>query len=347
MESGFESIAILEKDTNGDILITWSYPAIEESEKAVLRDRCQLSKEEIDTPFFFSRYRGHWQNFLVTSNPTPEGSALPRVVCFAVCIVSKVFDPERAQALAAILSAAYLRTGSPLKVMEGFLRVFTAGDYDGGKDGKFSLAQFDARRALLVSPLKTLIKTLGIETIIVWVGLLLKKRVVVYCDNLGRLVSLVRAMPLLVWHRQNWNILTPFVNINENELADLKPPYVVGSTDARIRGREDLFDVLVDVSGQRVTVSDAAKNDFSMGSFHKELASFLTTAADDDKIADQDLVRGLAQRVKKLLENLLSLAVEEDGQKKITLEILQQKKLANNMDRFLYNVALAENMTKS
>ena len=32
-----------------------------------------------------------------------------------------------------------------------------------------------------------------------------------YSENLSLLLALMRALPVLVWHRQNWNILRPYV----------------------------------------------------------------------------------------------------------------------------------------
>jgi hypothetical protein len=56
-----------------------------------------------------------------------------------------------------------------------------------------------------------------------------------------------RALPVLVWQRQNWNIVYPYVEINEVEVNDLKTaaPYVAGFTDAAIESHTELYDVFV------------------------------------------------------------------------------------------------------
>lgn len=57
-----------------------------------------------------------------------------------------------------------------------------------------------------------------------------------------------RAIPILVWHRQNWDILRPFMTLSEPELADIKAAgvYCAGFIDESARDREELYDVLVD-----------------------------------------------------------------------------------------------------
>ncbi len=57
------------------------------------------------------------------------------------------------------------------------------------------------------------------------------------------------ALPLFVLHRMDWSLLRPLVTFdNAEEVADLKAAgvYVAGFLDAKIRSREDLFDILID-----------------------------------------------------------------------------------------------------
>jgi hypothetical protein len=53
---------------------------------------------------------------------------------------------------------------------------------------------------------------------------------------------------LFVFHRQNWDILRPFVTLHPSELEELKQTgvYIAGFTDSAVRTREDLFDLFVD-----------------------------------------------------------------------------------------------------
>ena len=57
----------------------------------------------------------------------------------------------------------------------------------------------------------------------------------------------IRTLPLLVWHRQNWNIVYPDVSLDEGELESLKkqPSYVAGFTDPSIEARADMYDLFV------------------------------------------------------------------------------------------------------
>ena len=56
-----------------------------------------------------------------------------------------------------------------------------------------------------------------------------------------------RTLPLFVWHRQNWNIIYPWLELEEKELSDLSShgTYVAGFTDPAIEGRTDLYDLFV------------------------------------------------------------------------------------------------------
>ena len=62
-------------------------------------------------------------------------------------------------------------------------------------------------------------------------------------------------------------------------------------TDPDITIREDLYDLIVDVAGSNVTYPDHAGKLFGMGKIHKEIAMYLTTAAEDDTIKETDMLR--------------------------------------------------------
>ena len=67
-------------------------------------------------------------------------------------------------------------------------------------------------------------------------------------DLSGKLLwCLFRAFPLLVWHRQNWSIVHPYVHLEEEELGRLTTSitYVAGFTDASVESRTELYDLFV------------------------------------------------------------------------------------------------------
>jgi len=62
---------------------------------------------------------------------------------------------------------------------------------------------------------------------------------------------------------------------------------------------------------------------------------------------DQVLIKEVALKTKELISNLQNLKTkQDDGQTYITLEHLSSQKLPPNMDKFFYNVAIAEGMGK-
>lgn len=56
-----------------------------------------------------------------------------------------------------------------------------------------------------------------------------------------------RALPVLVWHRQNWSIVHPYVHLEDNEIEGLKSQvtYVAGFTDASSENKTELYDLFV------------------------------------------------------------------------------------------------------
>ena len=50
-----------------------------------------------------------------------------------------------------------------------------------------------------------------------------------------------RSLPALAWHRQNWNVVYPYVHLSEPEAEDLATisHFVAGVTEAAAEGRSD------------------------------------------------------------------------------------------------------------
>ncbi len=57
--------------------------------------------------------------------------------------------------------------------------------------------------------------------------------------NIPCAFSACRVLPALVWHRQNWSVLFPYVDLTDVELRDLKSSttYVAGFTNPSIENR--------------------------------------------------------------------------------------------------------------
>jgi len=222
------------------------------------------------------------------------------------------------------------------------------GAFNGGQLGTFSAADYDQRKSYLVTSLKDIVRLFGEEIVLVWSALMMKKRIVLYSEKLGMLLKLIRGFPLLVWHRQNWGILRPYMTLAEQEIADLKAVgvYCAGFKDDSVRDREDIYDILVDVSNRSVSLASHAKADFALTSIHKDIAEFLVTSAEDPNVSDQEIIKGLAVKTKDLLSKLERLKTENEDGTYIDYNTLKNTKLPANMDRFLYAVATAEGMTK-
>jgi len=58
--------------------------------------------------------------------------------------------------------------------------------------------------------------------VLIWTAMMLKKRIVVYGDDIVSLLKIIRTIPILVWHRQSWDQLRPFVGFSNLEIDDLK-----------------------------------------------------------------------------------------------------------------------------
>jgi hypothetical protein len=345
IDQQLEGVGIIERDDHGDVIMTWSHPVLQPAGiTQVAISRAKLDQNLQNAYFSFSKFGPSWIYQLSTANPKSTPS-LSRVTAFCIVIVTKAFNPEKYGSLCKCLTDIYATSGTPVKVLEAWLIAVRGAHLEG-----YDPLSFTKPQAMLATSIKDIVKLFDEQTIHIWSAILMKKRVAVYSDRIGHVLRVIRALPLFSFHRQDWDVLRPYVSMSEPEMAELQNSgvYVAGFTDSSIKRRLDLWDVLIDIPEKKITINDEVQDTFSESSFHKDLSSYLIESAADDEVSSEEVIAETMKKTKALLARLESLKTvnEETGEGYITFEALQERKLPAGLDRFLFIVAVAEGMTK-
>eukprot|EP00040_Diaphanoeca_grandis_P025176 m.139141 g.139141 ORF g.139141 m.139141 type:complete len:361 (-) comp30039_c0_seq1:102-1184(-) len=351
------AVAVLERDTNGDILWGWIYPTLSNELRSTISAKTGLKDlEGLGTRSsprkVFGKYKSTWFYIYTTSIEALPAAEVPDASALACVVCSEQFNPELYFDIAGVMVGHYANGGSGTQLMQAYLSLYTSGSCKSLEGDVLKLDKYSIRKSYARGSLKAIIRKFGVESILIYIAILLKKRVVVVCPDVEELVGIMRALPQFVYHRQNWNILRPCVDMTELEITALEQAddaYVAGFTDESITIREDLYDLVVDVAGASITVSTHAGNVFGMGKIHKEIAMSLTTQADDEATSDEDLLRDLVDRTQTLLDGLGKLAkpsTKDANRQVVTLDDIKARKMPASMHKFLYNLALAEDMVE-
>jgi hypothetical protein len=254
--------------------------------------------------------------------------------------------------MARVLAAQYAAAGSGTAVLTAYMASAMQGECSSpAGDDTFAVdAYTDPRKVYLKTPIKPVIAKFGVETILIYIAVLLKKRIAVLCSDVNELHTLVRTFPQFVYKRQDWSIIRPNVGTTNDEIADLVAvgsSYIAGFTDPSITIREDLYDLIVDVNGGSVTYASHAADTFAMGKVHKEIAMYMVEAAGDEEVSEKEVLKALMAKTDMLMDGLNKLASpsEEDEERLVvTVEAIRARKMPKAMHQFLYNLAVAEDM---
>jgi len=330
-------VAIIELDNNGDSLLVWSFPGVSKEFEQVLLERSDLKNPDVPK-FSFGKHKALW-HYSTVFDVEDEMKGLDKVERIAIVCIDSTFNPEKFGALSSIFLEKYIARGLPTDILEDFLKCSTAGKLEGWDKSKF-----DDRQAFLKNcSMKALIKMFGIETIILWTGIILKKRIIVFAENWGDVFPVVRALPQFALHRRDWKIVRPQLQLTELQIADLTATgvYVAGCTDPAVRSRDDLYDIFVDVPGASISAAKSAQGDLKMGSAHKDLATKMLEASKMSKASDTQIVKMIAGKTKELIDGIKKI---KGSAAKLTPKMLQAKGISGSMLRFLYNMASSEGL---
>lgn len=341
------SCNIIEKDTNGDVLWAWTYPSITQAQQNLVLRKCGLEGEHVTLqPFLYGRYGRAW--YYINCTEVFETDNLPMLKQFALILWAKDFNPEKYETLCRILSKTYCKTGNPAVMLQLYLSVITRGSCTTEENGTFLAREFESRKNNTHSVLKELVQTFGLESILIYTALLLKKRIIVYHHSLEILLKWVRTFPLMMWHRRSYDILYPWIDLVPDELVDLKSntSFIAGCRDSSVGSKTDLYDVLVNLPAREITVAPHVKESMTMTKTHKDIAVFMVQLADNPTVSETQMIREVADKTLELLNQLKSLATvtTPEGKQMVSVETLREKNLPQALDNFLFNLAVAENI---
>ena len=334
-----QSFIILERDDNADVLVTFRYPNVSVEDEQVLIARSLLEGEELpDTFFSFSKFRGRW--YYSWTIATPQGGTLGRVRAFTVALVCTDYHPESYGSLGRLLGKQYSSGASPVQLMQTFLSALTLGKAEVADFPAWEAAAFNIKACYLGGSLRLLHESAGAEGVgLLYAAMLTKKRVAVSGGSLARMQMAVRTLPLLVWHRQAWDLMRPLVTGSELEMKELREAGVWCAGLAGAAKSMSGWDVMLDLDQGRVLVSDEARESLAgAGELARGVANAVAAGGEDD----QATLKAVVQRTQTQRDKLAAL-----GNPKVTLAALQALEgLPPHLDRFLYSFAQAEGMTE-
>ena len=282
-----------------------------------------------------------------------------RVRQLNLVLASTCYNPERYHALLKIMRDVYSEKGNLVEILGLYLPAFSTGHCfvprpPGRPKGEWTASAFDDRKALLAGcSLREILRNFGAESVILWVAMLLKKRVVVYAggsgDELALVQRAVRALPQLTFHRgpDAWRALRPLVTCDcPDGIADLETAaqeggFVAGTCDPDFRSQHaGMIDLYVDLAGKTLSVSEHARKDFGMGKMHKTIAAKLIEHGEAE--TDSAAIKSVTQLNLSIIAKLKALGqpIANDSLK----EFCDAQKYTKSESRFMLNFASAERM---
>lgn len=148
-------ICLLEHDLNGDTLVTWSYPGVPSLLQSLCIDKFNThhvaEKGTENISFLFFKVKSDWVYMDLAAS---RKEVFSEITASALCVVSKVFNPEKYKALLGVLHEQFLASGDPTKILEGYLSIYASEKFK-----SFDMSNFlDSSAMLAVSCVKDIVR---------------------------------------------------------------------------------------------------------------------------------------------------------------------------------------------
>lgn len=134
---------VLECDKNDQLLMTWTYPTITDTNNKYLLNKIRKLQK---SNFVFLRNKKSW--IYVTNNDVSEADSnlSKSIKRFSLVIIANDCNPNKYEALGRILSRCYCKTGNPVELVKPYLSVYTTGACSTQENGAFLMKDFDNNR---------------------------------------------------------------------------------------------------------------------------------------------------------------------------------------------------------
>lgn len=371
MLAALKGIYLLEVDKS-KTTFTWGFPTVEKDIQHLITQRTGfdgLYTAPLDQPICH-RYKQQWiysLNFEAQfeQQPEPNGKDYLRSTTYSLIILVENYNPPAYIALIKALVSIYMDTKTTTAVLTAYLQANSHAKLSHALTKTtgtitWDMASHDQRMAL-IQPIHTILDRFGLESIVIWIAVLLKKRIFITSNDPIELSSFTRAVVAFgAWHRKDQQIpsLRPFVvNLkNPNEVSDIKstPGCIAGvlTPNNNIEHFEELWDLHIDLTQNAISINNNSKQFFALGKFHKSIAEYFLTALtqareaagsgpDAELVISQTVIKASMTKEKEIVELLSKLKNESTNL--ITAESIKGNVPAN-LEGFIYNVAVAEGL---
>lgn len=208
------------------------------------------------------------------------------------------------------------------------------------------------------SHIKSIIRLFHLDVILIYTALLLKRKIAIYHHSQSTLLDFSTALSSFVSHRPHTDtheILYPNVDLHDPEQLEhlhRLHHFIATFQDADIGEQVDLYDIYINLAAVEITISNKAREMFSMTKTHKEVAIALVRVAENESASSEDVIAEICKKTKELKTTLTQFCKDSSTESPdgdmcmISKATLQQKLLSPNLESFYWNFAIAEGMAK-
>ncbi|CAG9863671.1 unnamed protein product [Phyllotreta striolata] len=301
------SFHIFEKTNSGDV-ISWTYPTVTDETKILIHQTCFSKGLETVDLFYYKREKKYWHYIKQFGKNGRRCAVIVLSECYKPDLYGKICDlfVGKCTGVAEVDFVVLVKT---------FLKIYVSDGISSG--GEFvKLEDFPEQ-----TNLKDIIKNLGIEFILLYNALLLKKQILVYHPNVEELQQSLNSITRLIPTQQPEDILEPYVQ----NISDLKRNVnnLLGTTNSSLMNQQNSFDLLVNLQTPSVEVTLKSKESFQLTSLHKDIANSITQLVEKDA-TELEIINEISNKTTEVLNYLKTFQSQKDVEGKIKNKNLQK-----------------------
>lgn len=347
------SLFLGEKDRFGELMGVWSFPSTTSQQQALLiehaesRSSSQHALSENGDFYVVKIGANEWYYCLRRPVRRLEQD-IDALECCLSLITTCSYNRVKYEAVLNLLLDLYMNSGNPTKMVDAVMNFQAKGSFQNVNLKSYT---FNPRDGSVGSLLETCLDY-GMDVVVMYNAVLLKKRVLVVGDDQRQVMTLLETLPLFAMHRvmEYDQCLRPTVLNNATHLEDLAQAgyWIAGvseSTYANINTTELKPDVTVNVGEKRISVAPHALNAMKLCGHHRVLSTELAHLAEQEGASNAELISLVDEKNMEVLQKIRSVGGADGSGGGVTEAALRSESIGKeSMQNFCVRLAVAEGL---
>eukprot|EP00049_Salpingoeca_infusionum_P023000 m.9885 g.9885 ORF g.9885 m.9885 type:complete len:322 (+) comp5502_c0_seq1:111-1076(+) len=307
--AALKAISVWELDVNDDVIHTWSYPEVHTAVRSFVSDHIKAGEASMSMV-------GRLQDSFIYAKSSDQNPC-EGIKQICVTLETEDYNPDKYLAFVDVALQKFAAKDCDGTIM---LKVFLSAFMQGNVGKAW---QADAFEAYVPPGLQDVVSRFKLMSLVIYMAVILKKRVLVTGTDTEQIVALCGAIPQLCDATPSWRTVYPLTTLEALETLSATPSFIAGCVDPDAALHQEWMDLIINADTNEVEIAAGSEAGFKMDKALKFIKQTLEELSNDEAATDASIQQLLTERTQGLMDGVRQVAAAKPERVKASIFLSQ------------------------